>query len=237
MNSPIILSLNHNLADADVLVKQTRPHIGMIKIGLSMWAEHGSECLSLAKNYNISVLLDLKLHDIPDVVARTTDKLCSHLSVIKGNHFLSVHCFGGPLMCNAAKQVAEHSNTNIVGVTLLTSLDETDIGKFGYRDRRPGPKTVDLAFVGKNIPHELNHFMCAPVNVPLLRQYLENDVIITSGIRAETDDLGSHKRTKPMSFALKSGANWVVIGRPITTAFDPSVAAEEFKIKAEKYII
>lgn len=237
MNNPIILALDHSLLEADALLKQVRPHIGMIKISLGMWSDCGPECLSLARNYNISVFLDLKLNDIPDTVARATDKLCNHLSLIKGNHFLSVHCFGGPLMCNAAKQVSESSNTSIVGVTLLSSLDELDLQKIGFRDCRTGSKTVDLAFVAKNIEYPLTHYMCAPVNISVLKKYCEQSTIITSGIRNENEHTDSHKRTKPLSYALKCGANWVIIGRPITHSFDPGSVAEEFKIKAEKYVI
>jgi orotidine-5'-phosphate decarboxylase len=235
MSSPIILALDTTLQKAHLLLSQVRPYIGMIKIGLGMWSEYGKECLNLGQQYNVPLFLDLNLHDTPDTIASATDKLCQQLSNIRGQHFLSLHCFGGAKMVAAAKKIADCSNVEIVGTTLLTSLDENDLHHMGCRDCRPGIRTVDLILSARNTHSPITHFVCAPNHVALVKKHWQNLVVITPGIRFDTENENDHKRTKSISFALKNGVDWVVIGRPITESYDPVLAAEAFKNHADKF--
>jgi orotidine-5'-phosphate decarboxylase len=237
MSNPIILSLDSDVQESDKLLSKIRPHLGMIKFSVGMWSAYGKECLSLAHNYSIPVFLDLKLHDLPSLVSSATSKICELFTSLKGRHFLSVHCFGGKAMCVDAKKAAEGSNVEIVGVSVLSSIDENDFHKIGFRDCRPGIRTVDLIHLARDTfpDNPLTHFTCSPNQISLVKKYWNDAVLITPGIRYENELDDDHKRTKSISFALKNGADWVVIGRPITKAYNPEIAAESFKQEAEKY--
>lgn len=238
-DNPIILALDFDsLSDAEQMLSKVRPHIGMIKIGLELFIAYGKDTLALAQDYDIPVFLDLKLHDIPNTVGKTMSVLCKTLSPLSGKHFVSIHCFGGKEMCKQAILAAQSSNVIPTGVTLLTSLDSYDLGRFGFRDCRLGYKAVDLAAIGHsclgiNPPVGLESFVCAPQQLKMVRNYLGDDAtIITPGIRLNEAESDDHKNVKSASFAMKNGATWLVIGRPITQASDPATAAEVFKTQA-----
>lgn len=250
IDNPICLALDYaELDEARAILSKVRPNIGMIKIGLELFTAYGREALELSREFNVPVFLDLKLNDVPTTVAKTTEVICSHLSKYHGQHFLSVHCNGGAEMCQAAYKVANGSNVMITGVTVLTSLTEYDFSEIGFRDCRPGIRTVDLAYLGADCLNEkvtydanrkrvisgLNSLVCAPTQLNLVRQHLGDDIIlITPGIRADADDTHDHARSKPASFAIKNGASWIVIGRPITKAQDPVLASATFKTQVER---
>jgi orotidine-5'-phosphate decarboxylase len=249
-DNPIILALDYaELEDARQILAKVRPNIGMIKIGLELFTAYGRETLELSREFNVPIFLDLKLNDVPTTVAKTTEVICSKLSPFYGQHFLSIHCNGGMEMCQAALKVSNGSNVTIAGVTVLTSLDESDFGEIGFRDCRPAYRTIDLAYLGADCLNEkyvydaqrkrvfsgLTTLICAPTQVSLLRQHLGDDInIITPGIRADADDPHDHVRSKPASFALKNGASWIVVGRPITSAADPVAASSYFREQAER---
>jgi len=249
-DNPICLALDYSeLDEARDLLSKIRQNIGMIKIGSELFTAHGREALELSKEFAVPVFLDLKLNDIPTTVEKTTEVVCRLLSKYSGQHYLSVHCMGGANMCQAAFNVARGSNVRITGTTVLTSLSERDFRDFGFRDSRPGIRTINLALVGADCLNNqmaynatkqrvflgLNSFVCAPNQLSLMRQNLGDDVVLmTPGIRSTNDDNQDHLRTKPIGFALKNGANWVVIGRPITKSADPVSASLHFKEQAER---
>lgn len=249
-DNPVILALDYNdLQEARQVVSRVRPHIGMIKIGLELFTAYGREALEMSSEFTIPVFLDLKLYDVPTTVAKTVSVACSLLSKHPGEHFLSVHCLGGKDMCRVAVEASMGSNVTVAGVTVLTSLSERDFSRLGYTDRRPGIRTVDAAEIGydclnkeaqydaqhKRIYSGMKHFICAPNQIPLMKSHYEDSVLITPGIRADGDKTDDHARTKPAGFALKSGASWIVVGRPITKATDPRDAAVWFEQQAKKY--
>jgi orotidine-5'-phosphate decarboxylase len=250
--NPIILALDYSdVSEAREMLSKVRSNIGMIKIGLELYSAAGKESLELSKEFNVPVFLDLKLHDVPTTVEKTVGNLCQKLSQYHGEHFLSVHCYGGKEMCARAAKVAEGSNIHIVGITTLTSMAERDFGAMGFRDCRPGIRTVDAAYIGADCFHErsiwdstgktrilsgLKHFVCAPNQLNLMRQHLGPDaVLISPGIRSDAEEVNDHKRCKPASFALKSGVNWLVIGRPITQSPNPEYTSLHFKEQADKF--
>ena len=236
IDNPIILALDFaDLKKARDILTLVRPHVGMIKIGLELFTAHGKDCITLSQEFDIPVFLDLKLHDVPTTVAKTVEVICTHFTRtnLQDPHFLSVHCFGGKEMCKAALDVANGSNVKIAGVTILTSLTERDLGSFGFRDTRIGSRTVDIAELGKEAG--IDTFISAPNQLPLMRKYLGDQVsIITPGIRSDADEQHDHKRTKTPGFAMKNGANWIVVGRPITQADDLLAMAQYFKHQAMK---
>lgn len=249
-DNPIILALDYSdLHEARQVLDRVRPHIGMIKIGLELFTAYGREALELSSEFRIPVFLDLKLHDVPTTVSRTTAVVCSLLSRHAGDHILSIHCMGGATMCSAAMKAAHGSNVTVAGVTVLTSLDYTDFRDMGFGNKQPGDRTIVAADIGYDCMHDgpaydangtrvydgLRHFICAPNQGPLMKKYFEDSILITPGIRADSDDAHDHARSKPIGFALKNGATWVVIGRPITRASDPVIAAQYFETQAKKH--
>jgi orotidine-5'-phosphate decarboxylase len=249
-DNPIILALDYSdLNDARKILAKVRPNIGMIKIGLELFTAFGREALDLSKDFNIPVFLDLKLHDIPTTVEKTVAVACQMLARYGGEHFLSIHCFGGQQMCEAALRTTQGSNVKVVGVTVLTSLDEDDFEAMGFSTLAPGKRTVSLGFIGADCSNAqeqydaqrhrilsgLTHFVCAPNQLELMNAYLGDDMIyITPGIRTEAEEKHDHARSKTAGYALRNGATWIVIGRPITQAPDPVAASVYFKMQTHK---
>lgn len=235
--NPIILALDYsNLDDADMMLDKVSKHIGMIKVGLELFTAHGWECLKLAEKYSKPIFLDLKLFDIPTTVAKTVRVACQRLADVDGPHFLSVHTMGTKEMCKAALEASTYSNVKITGITLLTSFSWQDLSQLGYSDTRVNIQTSHFARLGRSCTSKdwkstegLTHFVCGPSHVPLLRKHLGNEVtIITPGIRPPDTAVNDHKNSATIPQALKNGANWLVIGRPITQDADPAFIAEQF---------
>lgn len=249
-DNPIILALDYSdINGARKLLSQVRPNIGMIKIGLELFTAFGKEALELSNQFNVPVFLDLKLHDVPTTVSKTVSVVCQLLSQCPGNHFLSIHCFGGGMMCENALKAASGSNVTIAGVTALTSLDDDDFSEMGFRIRAVGKRAVALAKLGadcsnssyqydksnKRIFTGLKHFICAPDRLKLMLSHIGEMNFICPGIRAEGEETHDHVKTKSIGFALRSGATWVVVGRPITQAVDPVLASVYFRSQADKW--
>lgn len=265
--NPIILALDfNNMSEADAVLSKVRPHVGMIKVGLELYTSVGRESLALARQYNIPVFLDLKLCDTPTTVKKTMEGLMGSLAILPGNHFLSIHCFGGREMCKTAMEVTRGTNVKPVGITLLTSFDGGDLGNLGFTNRSIGIKAVKMAQLGMGCidqgkpayaghpgypgypaypptpatparpPIGMDAFVCAPAQLALMRKHYEDTItLISPGIRMEGMEAHDHKNAKPASFALRTGANWIVVGRPITQAPDPAAIARHFEKVAEKY--
>jgi orotidine-5'-phosphate decarboxylase len=248
--NPIILALDYdNVSAAQDILSQVRSSIGMIKIGLEMFTACGPSVLELSDQFGIPIFLDLKLHDVPTTVKKTTEVVCSLLSKYSGEHFLSVHCFGGGEMCNAALQASQGSNVKVAGVSTLTSMADSNFRRLGFKDGRAGIRTIEAAWVGfdcankypvyvdrKRVAQGMTTFICAPNQLPLMRQHFGDSlVLITPGIRSESEETHDHARSKPASFALKNGSNWLVIGRPITQAMNPALAAQQFKEQVDRF--
>lgn len=249
-DNPIILALDYSdLTEARQMLDKVRPHIGMIKIGLELYTAHGREALNLSSDYQIPVFLDLKLHDVPTTVGKTISVVCSFLSNHPGGHLLSIHCSGGRVMCETALKASMGSNVTIAGVTTLTSLDKRDFQHMGFRNSQPGTRTESAAYIGYDCMNEypvydasgarvyngIKHFITAPNQLPLMKKHYEDSILITPGIRSDSDKTDDHARSKPIGFALKNGATWVVIGRPITQASDPLAAVQYFEAQAKKH--
>lgn len=227
--NPIILALDcDSLLEADSILDKTKDFIGMIKIGPQLFNSFHKEALSLGPKYHLPIFLDLKLHDIPNTVAKTV-KVISDLCLQYKIKFLTIHAFGGSQMMKEA--VKEAQNLQLVAVTLLTSLNYSDLRSFGFSDTRDNIKTIELAKLAKS--EGINAFVSSPQNAKLLRKHQPNSTIICPGIRNDQSK-DDQKRTSSIEFAIKSGADYVVIGRPITQDPDPEFMAKCFLDQAEK---
>ncbi len=207
------------------LAKILGPHVGGIKLGLEFFGAHGPQGFrEVAKAHN-NIFLDLKLHDIPNTVAKAIHALMPLRPKI-----MTVHTAGGPAMMSAAADAASAAAQDIrcerpiiVGVTILTSLDGDDLNAIGYQDD-VSKQVVKLAMLAKE--SGLDGVVCSPHEIRLIKEACgENFKLVVPGIRPTGSVKGDQKRVMSPSEAVESGADYLVIGRPITQAASPADAA------------
>ena len=212
--------------EAAAAVAKIGDAISFYKVGLELFVADGPETLKMLRGEGKRVFLDLKLHDIPRTVERA---VASCLSL--GADLLTVHAQGSSAMvAGAARAVAEAgSDTKILAVTLLTSLDETDLAKLGIA-RSPEEEVVALGRLATGAgAHGL---VCSPREAAALRAALGPDaILVTPGVRPAGGDVGDQKRVATPADAIRAGATHLVVGRPVLCAPDPRAAA--LAIRAE----
>jgi orotidine-5'-phosphate decarboxylase len=191
-----------------------RDAIGMVKVGLELFTQAGPEAAKI--DVGLPVFLDLKLHDIPETVERAVARVAD-----LGVRYLTVHAQGGPAMLERAVARAG-ARLSIVAVTVLTSFDDADLAAIGIKSDIP-TQAVRLARMAW--PLGVRAFVCSPREVKAMRAALGPEAtLITPGVRASSggDD---QKRVATAAQAIKDGADWLVVGRPIRDAADPREAA------------
>jgi orotidine-5'-phosphate decarboxylase len=223
MKNPIIVALDVPNADAALqLAQQLAPSVGAFKIGSELFTSAGPEIVRRIRQAGASVFLDLKFHDIPNTVAKAV-AAAARLDV----QMLTVHTSGGPAMLEAAEKAARQAGGSVplvLGVTVLTSMDARELGSIGVQAdiARQVERLAKLA-----VESGLRGLVCSPLEIAGLRQWLPPEFqLVTPGIRTASDPADDQKRTLSAREALESGANWLVIGRPIVAAPDPREAAE-----------
>jgi len=218
MKSPIILALDtKDLATAKSWIEATKESIGVYKVGLEFCLKFGSQGLASLKNdFQIEVFLDLKLHDIPNTVGGAA-KSVSALNP----KFLTVHASGGSEMVSAAVLAAPH--ISITAVTILTSLSDEDLFKIGFANNAR-ESAVSLAKLA--VAAGAKSIVCSPFEVSDIRAAVPMEIdLITPGVRPVGVDAGDQKRVMTPYQALAAGANYLVIGRPITDLAKVSLEA------------
>jgi orotidine-5'-phosphate decarboxylase len=225
---PIIVALDLPFKDKALrLVDQLRPLINTFKIGSELFTSGGPEVVRAIRSTGASVFLDLKFHDIPHTVARAA-AAASRLDVT----MLTLHTSGGAEMLQAARQAVQETSQRLahpmpllLGVTVLTSLTNKELAEVG-QEAHVGRQVERLAQLA--VASGLRGLVCSPLELTGLRQILPDDmVLVTPGIRSHPAEGDDQKRTLTAKEALEAGANWIVVGRPITDAPDPLTAAEE----------
>src|SRR6185503_11155513 len=191
------------------------------KVGLELFIAAGPSILEpiIARGHN--VFLDLKLHDIPNTVAGAVRSAASH-----GVHMLTLHAGGGPAMLSAAREaVSGFTNPpELLAVTVLTSMDAGQLHATGV-GRLPSSQVELLAKMGMEAG--IRGFVCSPQEVAALRSLTGPEgVLVIPGIRPAGADIGDQKRVASPADALRKGASYLVVGRPITQAPGPAAAAE-----------
>ena len=211
--APIVLAVDTpDLETAVSWVKATQEHVSVFKLGLEFFLTFGSEGVkAIQAETDSDIFLDLKLHDIPHTVGGAA-KAVAHLAP----KFLTVHAAGGTAMISAA--VNAMPNTNITGVTVLTSLSEADVAEIGFKFAALESATA-LAKVA--VAGGAKAIVCSPLEISAVRKAIGlAPIIITPGVRpldmVGTDD---QQRTMTPEAAIAAGANLVVIGRPITQSW------------------
>jgi orotidine-5'-phosphate decarboxylase len=191
------------------------------KVGLELFTAAGPAVLEPLLKRGHSIFLDLKFHDIPNTVAGAVRSAAT-----LGVHMMTVHAGGGPAMLAAARNALEgrQNPPELLAVTVLTSMDSAQSAAIGL-DRAPAAQVELLARMGLN--EGIRGFVCSPQEVATLRGLTGPDgVLVIPGIRPAGAGIGDQKRVATPAEALRLGASYLVVGRPITQASDPAAAAE-----------
>ncbi len=212
-----------------------KEHIGLFKVGLELFISQGPRILkSIREAGGAGIFLDLKLHDIPATVQRAFTAASVH-----GPEFVTVHCDeGGDIL----KSVAENNpgGTRILSITVLTSLNQDNLSQLGYREEYTSDLSR-LVLLKARIAKEAgcHGIVCSGHEVAMVKKELGKDwIAVTPGIRPEwslvkQDD---QKRIVTPKIAIERGADYLVIGRPIRDARDPSDAAKRVADEIEAAI-
>jgi orotidine-5'-phosphate decarboxylase len=214
MTLPIILALDtKDLTQAKHWIKASTDQIDHFKIGLEFYLQHGSDgILQLREISDFKLFLDLKLYDIPNTVKGAVE------SVAKlSPKFLTVHASGGAKMIEAASKALP--NGSITAVTVLTSFSEDDFSTMGYKS---SIAEITNLWAITAVKAGATSLVCSPFEVSNLRNKFKEAILITPGVRAAGDDLADQARVMSAPDALSNGADFVVIGRSITSQWDGS---------------
>src|SRR6266566_1533397 len=198
------------------LVKQLRDQISFFKIGLQLYTAEGSEIVRTVLATGAKVWLDLKLHDIPNSVARAVES-ANHLGV----HMLTIHLSGGNEMIRAAT-AARANNVLLLGVTVLTSATEQTLREIGIAGTVKD-EVLRLARLG--VEAGINGVVASPHEIKMLRTEFGDKIkIAVQGVRPSWAEPGDQKRFMTPRDALEAGADYIGIGRPITSHRNPREA-------------
>ncbi|MBO6509052.1 MAG: orotidine-5'-phosphate decarboxylase [Roseibium sp.] len=207
------------LAEAEKLVAKTEGHVGVYKIGMELQFAGGLEFARELAEGGKKIFLDVKLHDIDNTITKAVRNVAK-----MGMTFMTLHAYPKTMRA-AVKGLQEEGNPNLclLGVTVLTSMDEDDLVAAGYR----GPvadvveaRARDARTAG------MGGIVCAATEAEKLRPILGDElVIVTPGIRPSGSAADDQRRVMTPADAIRSGSDYLVVGRPISKAGDPGAAA------------
>ena len=217
-HAPIAVALDApDLETAARWAALVAPHVSTLKVGLELYLRYGPEAVASVRGASgVEIFLDLKLHDIPATVAAAARAVARLRPAL-----LTVHAAGGAAAIKAAAEAAP--DTRIVAVTVLTSLGEGDLSRIGLA----GPVS-DAArrLAALAVESGARGLVCSPQEVAEIRAEVGDDVLlITPGVRPAGAAVNDQARVATPEEAMRSGADLLVIGRPITGAADPGAAA------------
>ena len=224
----IIVALDVDSCDkARSIVERLEGHANFFKIGLGLIGKGGMELALEMKKKGLHVFLDLKLFDISNTIENAVSGLCE-----AEFDFLTVQ--GDPQVVRAAVKGRGAYSTKILAVTFLTSLDRDDLDQNMIKPGTIGDLAVSRA--EKAILAGADGVIASPKELTLLRKnpHCMQKIIVTPGIRQTKSATNDQKRVASPNEALKNGASYLVIGRPICQAKDPLAAYEEIKIEASR---
>ena len=205
-----------NSKEVSQIINFLNPEKCILKVGLQLYLAEGESILDLLTNKGFEIFLDLKLHDIPNTVNKAVEEIAQFNILMT-----TIHLQGGAEMIEAAKSAA--GSTKILGVSLLTSLDENDTSElYGNSFDDQFTKLITLAKSSS-----VDGIVCSPKELISLHDL--NKIKVVPGIRnAQTND--DQKRTMTSQEAYAQGADYIVVGRPITQANNIEAAIEEYLV-------
>ena len=220
-NNPIYCAIDTNNIDhATALINKIKDSIGGIKLGLEFYTHCGIEGINKIKALGLPIFIDLKLFDIPN----TTKSALQGILNLKPE-FTTLHIAGGSEMIRECINIKDssQSQTNLIGVTVLTSFDENGMKEVGISNS-VDDQVLNLARLANEC--NLDGIVCSPLEIRRIKQETNNNLkLIVPGIRNIDDDTNDQNRTMNACEAINAGADILVIGRPITMANDPAEAA------------
>lgn len=223
MINPIFCALDTGkVEEAYTLASQLKGNIGGIKLGLEFFLANGVSGYQKLASLGLPIFLDVKVHDIPNTVAGAIRSLLPLRPA-----FITLHCSGGAGMMQAAAKVAAeagHDRPKLLGVTVLTSMNENDLAAVG-QDSNTSQHVVRLA----KLAHQsgIDGVICSPLEIAPLRAALPRDfILMVPGIRPTWSESNDQKRVMTPREAMTAGASYLVIGRPITAAANAGDAAK-----------
>jgi orotidine-5'-phosphate decarboxylase len=206
-----------DVAAATSLVARLGDSVSFYKVGMELAYGGGFPFIERLVAEGKHVFVDLKLHDIPNTVERATAQIAR-----LGAKFLTIHAY--PQTMRAARAGADGSGLKLLAVTVLTSSDDSDLAKAGYA---LGVRALVARRGEQARAAGIDGLIASPAEAAMLRAALGPDMlIVTPGVRPAGADKGDQKRVATPSQAIADGADYLVVGRPVTQAADPSAAAE-----------
>jgi orotidine-5'-phosphate decarboxylase len=229
VKSPLIVALDVDSAEEAVrLAKSVAPHVGAFKVGLGLLHGVGPGVATALVDLGKPVFADAKLHDIPSQVGAAARRLGRI-----GVRWVTAHVSGGEKMLRAAQEgLVETSGgyAGILGVTVLTSLGQPDLAAVGIANT-PGKLVSKMARVAAGAGCE--GIVCSPQELAVVATVAPELVRVTPGVRPAGSGTGDQTRVMTPQQAIERGADWLVIGRPITSAPDPAGAAAKILASLE----
>lgn len=206
-----------SVADARAMVADLGDAVSFYKIGMELTYAGGLPLAQELARAGKKVFLDLKLHDIPNTVARATAQVAE-----MGATFLTVHAY--PQTMRAARGALGSSSLKILAVTVMTSYDDSDLAQAGYAY---GVQELVARRARQAREAQVHGLILSPEEAPAMRALLGPDMLlVTPGVRPAGAELGDQKRVMTPARAIAGGANHLVVGRPVTQAPDPRAAAQ-----------
>lgn len=227
IENPIYPALDTtDLAKAQALGRALAPFCGGLKLGLEFFSANGPQGFKEMTALGAPIFADLKYHDIPNTVAGGIRAIAK-----TGISIVNVHASGGRAMMEAARKAAEDTvgekRPKVIGVTVLTSLDDSDMAATGVRSGA-AEQALRLAVLARAAG--LDGVVCSPHDIAVIRRECgPGFMLIVPGVRPEGAALGDQKRVMTPAEAHRLGADILVIGRPITEAADPALAARAIR--------
>lgn len=220
MKCDLILALDvETKEEALTLLQKIGPSLKTVKIGLQLFTRYGPPFVEEVAALGYDIFLDLKLHDIPNTVAKAVQSL-STLPI----SMLTIHASGGSEMLAAAHHARQsfRPKMTLLAVTVLTSMNQEALAETGIAAAPEGQVAVLAKLAHKN---GINGLVCSPLEIELIRRELGADaVLVTPGIRPADSSADEQKRIMTPRQAAEAGANFIVVGRPILKAPDPQEA-------------
>lgn len=226
---PVFVAIDTPDLDCAVaLAEAVRADAGGVKLGLEFFAAQGPEGVRRMAALGLPIFLDLKLHDIPNTVAKAVEALAPLEPAI-----LTVHAAGGAAMLQAAKRAAP-PQTKVVAVTVLTSLDAGDLAAGGIAGS-PADQVERLAALARHAG--VDGIVCSGAEVRAASAAWPGGFFVVPGVRPAGGEVGDQKRVVTPAQALDNGASVLVIGRPITGAEDPAEALRAISASLKKEVV
>ncbi|GHC36600.1 orotidine-5'-phosphate decarboxylase [Aidingimonas halophila] len=228
-SSPLIIALDYpSLHAALCMADQLDPNRCRVKVGKELFTRSGPAVLEALHGRGFEVFLDLKFHDIPNTVAGAVQAAAE-----QGVWMVNLHASGGRRMMEAARERLERErlSTYLIAVTVLTSMDESELGAIGI-DESPAAHVERLARLTQE--SGLHGVVCSAREASRLKSLCGDDFLkVTPGIRPASVAHGDQRRVETPRDAMASGSSYLVVGRPVTQAEDPMAALAAIEAELE----